>query len=382
MALLRVLAVVVAVAAVAAVGVMVALWPRAGDVPTADDGGQTQLRGATLLEVVNQGPDVGLTPDAVALDIVARLDSGERVTFAIVDESGGTTFRPGQSVLLEELPQPGGETLWLIRDVRRGRALLVLALVFVVGVVAFGRWSGVRAIVGLALSLFVVLAFVVPAILAGSDPVVVALAGGVGIVLVTLYLAHGLSAHTTVAAAGTLAALLVTVLLAALSVRAATLTGLATEGAVNATVVVGGVDLRGLLLAGIILGVLGVLDDVTVAQASTVEALVATDPGLTRRALALRAMAVGRDHVAATVNTLVLAYAGASLPLLILFAVAVDPPLTVLSSEVVAVEVVRALVGSLGLLVAVPLTTLLAAAVLHGRGAAEPEIVRPWGSHA
>jgi uncharacterized membrane protein len=195
--------------------------------------------------------------------------------------------------------------------------------------------------------------------------------------LVTLYLSHGVSRKTTAAVVGTGIALLLTGLLAVAFVSGAELTGFSSEEARLVSVEAGGLSLRGLLLAGIILGGLGVLDDVTVSQSSTVFELARADRSATFASLVRGALTVGRDHVAATVNTLFLAYAGASLPLLILFATGIDPLGTVLTSEIVAVEVVRTLVGSIGLIAAVPVTTALAAAL----AVAEPEAAAAEAGH-
>jgi hypothetical protein len=209
----------------------------------------------------------------------------------------------------------------------------------------------------------VIVGFIVPAILHGRSPVAVALVGAMAIMLASLYLAHGLGRKTTAAAVGTSLALGLTAALTAGFVDLAELTGLASEDALNAGFQVGGISLRGLLLAGIILGVLGVLDDVTVSQASLVFELRRADPGAGFAELVRGGLAVGRDHVSATVNTLFLAYAGASLPLLVLFVSGGDALGTVATSELVAVEIVRTLCGSVGLIAAVPLTTLLAASL-------------------
>jgi YibE/F-like protein len=228
-------------------------------------------------------------------------------------------------------------------------------------VIAFGRWQGVRSLIGLACSFAVIVGFVVPAILRGRSPVAVALVGAMAIMLVSLYLAHGFGRKTTAAVVGTMLALGLTAALTAGFVDLAALTGLASDEALDASFQVGGISLRGLLLAGIILGGLGVLDDVTVSQASLVFELRRADPAAGFAELVRSGLAVGRDHVSATVNTLFLAYAGASLPLLVLFVSGGDALGTVATSEAVAVEIVRTLCGSVGLVAAVPLTTLLAA---------------------
>jgi uncharacterized membrane protein len=204
----------------------------------------------------------------------------------------------------------------------------------------------------------------VPSLLRDQPAVLVALTGSILIAVLALYLAHGLNMTTTVALAGTLVSLLLICFLALAAASVASLSGLADEQAQILRVTAGALDLRGLLVAGIVVGALGVLDDVTVTQVSTVAALRRTDPTLTPQELYREAIRVGRDHVASTVNTLVLAYAGAALPLVLLFAQGTVPVARILTGEIVAVEVVRMLVGSIGLVLSVPITTALAAAVL------------------
>src|SRR5829696_3431543 len=259
--------------------------------------------------------------------------------------------------------QPGLPPSYLIQDLERGRPMLILVALFVGAVVAFGRWQGIRSLVGLGLSFVIIVGFVVPAILRGHSPVAVAVTGAMAIMLVSLYLSHGTGPKTTAAVVGTALALGLTAALSIVFVAATSLTGLASEEAQFASFAVGGLSLRGLLLAGIIIGGLGVLDDVTMSQASLVTELHQANPDAGLAALVAGALRVGRDHIAATVNTLFLAYAGAALPSLILFVTGTDSLGTVATTELVAVEVVRALCGSVGLIAAVPLTTVLAALV-------------------
>jgi len=235
-----------------------------------------------------------------------------------------------------------------------------VALLFAVAVVALGRMRGVAALFGLAISLLILLAFIVPAIIAGQDAVLVALVGGSAIVLVALYLAHGYTPLTHVAAVGAFAALALTTALSWGVVELAQFTGLASEESFY-LLLIPGFDLSGLLLAGIVLGAIGALDDVTVTQASAVWEVRQANAALSRGALFDSGLRVGRDHIASTVNTLLLAYAGAAMPLIILFSLSQQPLGAVVSSEVVAVEIVRTLVGSIGLVAAVPITTWLAA---------------------
>jgi uncharacterized membrane protein len=344
----------------------VALWPR-GELPKPAAGGQadsTRLVAATLTTVARLDcpeADPGV-PGSVCIKVKARLAGGRQVSFDTTDPTGGM-FRAGQRVRLAVTEQPGGQPLYYIQDLERGRPLLVLAALFAGAVVAFGRWQGIRSLLGLGLSFVVIVSFVVPAILHGHSPVLVAVTGAMAIMLISLYLSHGTGPKTTAAVVGTALALGLTAALAIAFVAAASLTGLASEEALSANYAVGGLSLRGLLLAGIIIGGLGVLDDVTMSQASLVTELHQANPTAGFAALVGGALRVGRDHIAATVNTLFLAYAGAALPSLILFVTGTDSLSTVVTTEIVAVEVVRALCGSVGLIAAVPLTTVLAALV-------------------
>jgi uncharacterized membrane protein len=365
----RAMLVAVGVLALAVVAGAVLLWPR-GEANRPAVAGQedpTRLVSATLTHVQHvpcKEADPGL-PGSTCIKVEARLGDGKQVRFDTTDPTG-TTFEAGQRVRLSILEQEGQPTFYNIRDLERTRPMLVLAALFMLAVIAFGRWQGVRSLIGLAVSFAVIIGFVIPAILHGRSPVPVALVGAMAIMLVSLYLAHGLGRKTTAAVVGTALALGLTAALTASFVELTALTGLASEDALNASFQVGGISLRGLLLAGIIIGGLGVLDDVTMSQASLVFELRRADPTASFAKLVGGALAVGRDHISATVNTLFLAYAGASLPLLVLFTTGGDSLGTVATAEAAAVEIVRTLCGSIGLIAAVPLTTLLAAA-LTGR---------------
>jgi uncharacterized membrane protein len=367
----RLMLVAVGVLALGVVVGVALLWPR-GEVSRPVAAGPqdpTRLVSATLtrvqpLECEEADPGV---PSSTCIRVEAQLADGKQVRFDTTDLTGNT-FRAGQRVRLSVLEREGQPPFYNIRDLERTRPMLILVAVFTLAVLAFGRWQGIRSLIGLALSFAVIVGFVVPAILRGHSPVAVALVGAMAIMLISLYFSHGMGRKTTAAVVGTGLALVLTAVLTAGFVAATSLTGLASEDALNASFLAGGLSFRGLLLAGIILGGLGVLDDVTMSQASLVFELRRADPTASFGKLVTGALAVGRDHIAATVNTLFLAYAGASLPLLVLFTTSGDSLGTVATAEAVAVEVVRSLCGSIGLIAAVPLTTLLAAA-LAGRGA-------------
>ena len=230
------------------------------------------------------------------------------------------------------------------------------------GVILVGGWRGLRSLLALALTLGVVARIVVPLLLAGWNPVVLAVVAGAGVTLATILLTEGLRPASFAAVGGTFAALALTAALAQVVNGLAGFTQFQGQEAAIFLQSLGldNIDISGLLLAAVILGALGVLDDVTVTQAATVAELAEADPNAGPGKLALRAMNVGRSHIAATVNTLVLAYVGASLPLIVLFAAGGADPLLIASGEIVAVEIVRAIVGSIGIVAAVPMTTVIA----------------------
>jgi uncharacterized membrane protein len=252
------------------------------------------------------------------------------------------------------------QSIYQFSDFDRRFVLLAVAVVFACVVVLLGGWRGATALLGLGVTILILLMFVLPAILDGRGPVLVAVFGSAAIAYVTMYLAHGFGRMTTIALFGATSALLLTVVLSAIVVEMARFSGFVAEETSLLTFFEG-IDVTGLLLAGIVLGAAGALDDVTITQAATVWELRAADASLGRVGLFRRALRVGRDHIASIVNTLLLAYAGASLPLLVLFVLASQSLGTIANSEVVAVEIVRTLVGSIGLVAAVPFTTWFAA---------------------
>jgi len=277
-------------------------------------------------------------------------------------------LKVGDRVWLQPEVNPEGQRDYLVVARSRGRELAWALAAFIAVVVLVSQWHGVRALLGLGLSFLVVFAFIIPRIAAGGSPVGVTLLG-LGVTMpVSYYLAHGLNRKTTVALLGSLLAMGFTGLLAQQMASATHLTGLASEEAAFVLGVYGRqIDVKALLLAGILISILGVLDDITVAQAAVVEQLVEASPEWQSEALVVRAMAVGRDHIASMVNTLVLVYAGSALPLLLLLTNRSLPLGYTVSFELVTEEIVRMLVTSIGLVAAVPVTTFLAAQTMGGR---------------
>jgi uncharacterized membrane protein len=312
--------------------------------------------------------DLGASPTGLPLFEV-ELDDGERIEAVVQDGSaampGSANREPyvvGDEVVVTSFTGPAAAEFAVIAEPWRIPLLGVVAAVFAAAVIVVGGLRGARSLVALALTLTVVVKLVVPLLLRGFDPIVLAVAGGVLVTVVTLLLTEGPSRVTWSAVLGTGVALGLTAVLAAAFTAAAEFTALQGNEEIGFLIPILGdrIDLQGILLAATVFGALGVLDDVTVTQAATVEQLHRSRPGGDRRAVVGRAMHVGRAHIAATVNTLVLAYLGAGLPLLLLFALSGESALTILNGEIVAVEVVRALVGSIGIVAAVPITTLVA----------------------
>jgi uncharacterized membrane protein len=303
----------------------------------------------------------------VTIRLTGGPDDGRRATLRFGDVGGRVDVEVGDKLVVSRNPAPPAGTPAAFRpppyafsDFQRRGSLVWLALLFAVLAVAAGRFHGLRALVGLAASLATIVFFVVPAIADGRPPLQVAAFGGLGVMLLTIPLVHGGGAKSLAACLGTAAALLLTLGLADLWTRLAHLSGLNSDEAVYLQSTAG-VSVRGLLLAGIVIAALGVLGDTTVTQASTVIALRRASPELGFRRLVAHATSVGRDHIAATINTLVLVYVGASLPLLIVFSIGGTSFGTAINGESVAEPIVATLVGSIGLIAAVPLTTALAA---------------------
>jgi uncharacterized membrane protein len=350
---------------------LVALWPN---------GHGTADLARFLLPKSDRGEIVKITrkrcvntrfTDCRVVDV--RLLSGDmtgRVTRVIVGEDGNrppvdvgdnVSMVRNRGQFVEGAPDPAP---YRLGDPRRHVTLYVLAAIFCILVVALGRLKGFLALAGLAVSILVVFGWAVPALLEGRAPAPVALTAAMTIMFVATILTHGTGALGVASALGTAATLGLVTALAAISASLASLTGFATEESGLLAFAAGGdLSLSGLVLAGILIGALGVLMDVTVSQASSVMALRRANPGMKIADLYREASAVGRDHVAATVQTLVLAYVGASLPILLLFSVGGVGLENVLDREDVAEEIVATLAGSIGLVAAVPITTALAAAL-------------------
>jgi len=369
-----VLAAVVVAAAVAATLGMVLTWP--GDqAPETGlvDAGVTYV-GAQVVESRMQAcdgtiedvlPD-GTVPQSVdCLQVTALTSGGSEVQVLATGGTEASDVPPGTRVLLEKYDASADHPeVWAWHDVDRTLPLGTFALAFALVTTLVAGLRGLRALAGLALAFAVLGVYVLPALVVGHDGLAVALSGSTAIVVVVLYLAHGVSLRTTTALVGTLLGLAMVTGLGLLGAHAARLAPVTSEDTFALARALGadGVDvLRGVFLCGVVLAGIGVLNDVTITQASAVWELRAADPSASWRTLTTRGMRIGRDHIASTVYTIAFAYAGASLPLLLLLELYDQPWLITVTSGAFAEEIVRTLAGATGLVLAIPLTTVVAA---------------------
>lgn len=274
-------------------------------------------------------------------------------------------YKSGDMVLVHRSLGLDGESDFYVIGFHRATRLYWLAALFALSVILVGRLKGVRSLLVLLLTFLVILKFIIPKILAGADPLLVSIVGALFILMLAVYITEGFKKTSTIAVVAILFTLMVAGLFSAWFAALARLSGFASEEAAYLIGLAGGgLNVKGLLLAGIIIGTLGVLDDVVISQVALVQELKNANPHLSKVKIYHLAMRVGVSHLSSMVNTLFLAYAGVSLPLLILFSIKQPPFLTfnqVLNNELVATEIVRTLAGSTALVLAVPIATFLAA---------------------
>ncbi|WP_460864815.1 YibE/F family protein [Nocardioides pakistanensis] len=353
------------------------LWPE-GPAPRAEG-----YEGSERISAVVT--DVHPCPDSFAADFGGQVPPGCRSATVDVDDrpddveaalpfgGGAPQIEAGDRVVLFEVPDAPPSQQWQFLDFDRSRAVYTLVAVFALAVLLLSRLRGIASLASLGLSLGLVIWFVLPNLLGGTSPLLVAVVAAATIMIVALYLGHGFNAMTSTALVGTLLALVLTGVLGAVFTSAAQFTGFSDESTKYLASMLGEINYEGLVLAALIIGSLGVLDDVTVTQAAAVWELRTADPTATRRSVFAAAMRIGREHVAAAVNTLVLAYVSAMLPLLMYLMLTASSFEDALLSDGVAQEVTRGLVGSLGIIAAVPLTTV-AAVLVAGSGGRYPRL--------
>lgn len=329
--------------------------------------GETETMVARVVEVIEEGSlDLGDGLEHPYQRLLVRIESGSLEGEEVVVEEGTINiisqerlFASGDRVYLERVAGLDGDRFY-ISDPVRTSPLLLIAVLFVGLVVLVGRGRGLRSLLGTFFSLLMLFFFVLPQIVAGRDPVLVSIAGSVVLLSVSTYLIYGWNYKAHAAVLGMMLSLVLTGMLSLLFVGWTRLTGLSEEGGFLVSALGPDIDLQGLVLGGIIIGALGVLDDICVGQASAVFELVNANRDLSWRALFRSSLNIGRDHIAAMVNTLLLAYVGASMPLMLAFVVYQEPIWRRINREPIAEEIVRTLVGSVGLVLAVPITGLIA----------------------
>ncbi|MBU1202763.1 YibE/F family protein [Patescibacteria group bacterium] len=273
------------------------------------------------------------------------------------------TYKLGDKVIVSYSQDVGGNDVFFILDYDRSGPIIWLAIIFIFSVLAIGRWKGFRSLIALALSFLVILKFIIPQILNGANPVMISVVGAIMILIFAIYFTQGINKKAHIANLSLVISLLFIALLSFWFTKLAQLTGYSEEASYLVGINQGSLNLQGLLLAGILIGTLGVLDDVIISQVSTVEQLKQANPQLTNKQIYTRSLKVGIDHISSMINTLFFAYAGASLPLLMLFTQSDISGLSfsqIVNNEFIATEIIRTLLGSIGIILSVPIANYLA----------------------
>lgn len=345
--------------AIALMGIMAPIIVHAQDVP--------DIYSAKVIEVISQtrtvvaGTEVDAIEQVVIIELLNGPDKGK--TEAITNDY--VLLSNGDKIFVS--PQENGGDSYSVVERDRTTPLLILLGIFAIAALVFGRMQGLRALLSLCGSFFIIIYVLLPSLLKGYPPLLVSTMVATVILFLAIYITHGFNRQSTVAFLGTVSSVFLTSVLAFFSVALLRLTGFGSEEAVMLNLHSAiNIDFNGLLLGGIIIGALGVLDDIAVTQAAMIDEFYGSSPNLTKKEAYFKAFRVGKEHVSALINTLVLAYAGASLPLLMMFATSGYPFAVIVSQEMVSAEIVRALVGSIGLILTVPITTLLAVYILKG----------------
>ncbi|WP_231733595.1 YibE/F family protein [Arthrobacter sp. NIO-1057] len=368
---------------VLAMVMVIVLWPQGTYNKFALDGSMDTAGGATMATGTVTRSEVETCPSSQGLEDVGGKKLECTVTY-VMPASGGAEIqmeippemlqsrdaRPGDTLRYLDLSQVDttSGSPYVFVDFVRTLPMALLAIAYGVVVVLVAGWRGTRAVIGLVGGIAFMIFFMVPALIEGGNPVLVGLTGATAIMFVALYFAHGLNAKTSTALLGTLFGLGVTAALILWLTDAAALTGANSESAMTLSTVAPQISLPGLLICGVLIGGMGVLNDVTITQSATVWELAETSPKATAKELFFRGMRIGRDHIASTVYTIAFAYAGAALPILAIAAMSNQGFGVTLSSGEMAEEVIRILIGSIGLVLAIPVTTAIAVMVVKATG--------------
>lgn len=303
----------------------------------------------------------GLNITSLYQSLRAQILEGPRENDIAIVENDYIPLRAGDKFFLSYLVTINGDELYTVKELDRKGAIYFFMALFVLVILVFGGLQGLRSLIGLAGSFFVILYFILPKLLAGASPMLTSIAFSILILVFAIYVTHGINRKSSAALAGTIITIVLSAVLAHFAVVATKLSGFIEDSAVFLNLQTGGrLNFQGLLLGAIIIGTLGILDDISITQTSAVEEIVKMDKKLSHKEVYARAMRIGKDHVGAIVNTLALAYAGAALPLLLLFYDSGESPVMILNREIFATEIIRTIVGSIGIILAVPITTAIA----------------------
>jgi len=327
---------------------------------------------AEVISIDNEGEKEEFGFKSIFQDIKVQFLDGAEPGKIISMTNGGMVnitvsqkVAKGDTVILSKITNSGPEEKYFIADKYRLDTLPFLLIAFCILISLIAGKKGIGSLLGLIISLLVIFIWIVPNILHGRDPLFISITGSLVILFVTTYLAHGVSKQTTVALICTFFSLMVTAFLSIFMVNLTRLSGLGSEDAYSLQLgpATAGINLQGLLLGGIIIGTLGALNDITTTQSATIFEMAKDDARIKFSKLIKKGFLIGREHIVSLVNTLVLAYAGASLVVLIFFILnpAKHPYWVILNSETIFDEIVRTISGSVGLILAVPLVTVLAA---------------------
>ncbi|MDO5067817.1 MAG: YibE/F family protein [Propionibacteriaceae bacterium] len=373
-----VLVVFLAVVGVLAVAGMIWLWPSGKELSThisrISDAPNFSYQQARITGI-EQGCEGGSSHVACAtatVELTSGPEAGQQVAVPLQGPQAQAGLRAGDDITVGRVKTPDGSLLYSYAEASRLPFIIVLALLFVAVVAAVARWKGLFALLGLGIAGAVLIGFMLPALLVGKPGIIVAMVGGTAIMFVVLYVAHGVSIRTSTALAGTLLGVGVTAGLGAVSVELARLAGFAEESDFDLASFAPNLDFRELLMVAIIIGGLGVLNDVTITQSSAVWELRAAAPSMSRRQLFAAGMRIGRDHIASTIYTIVFAYAGSALTVLLMLYYSNEPALQLINKELFAGEIIRTLGSAIGLVLSVPITTGIAALTVAGPKQDEP----------
>lgn len=302
----------------------------------------------------------------IVQDIYVKILSGPYKDQSVEITNDFSPMEVGDKFWGQWVTTTAGSTLFAVSDYERRPALLLLGILFVGVIIALGKMQGVRSIASLILSIVAIVYALIPLLLKGYPPVLITVIVGALVLFFAIFITHGFNRISSIAFLGTIIAVTMTSILARIATTMTHMTGFSTHEAIYLNFNTGGeLDFVGIFLASIIIGMLGVLDDISITQVAVVRELYAVAGHLSKKELFTRALRVGKEHVSALVNTLVLAYVGVALPVLLFFATATAPIGQMINSEVFAAEIMRTVLGSIGLMMTVPITTWLAVVFLH-----------------